>query len=899
MPPTEPERYRPVALPPAYQRVIGSASRLVPYLRRASWRREWQAELAYAFSTTASKSGRGKRRLLMRALWSHVDALWVWKEEITMTRLLADLRLAVRSLRRAPMFTAVSVLTLALGIGANAAIFSVVNSVLIKPLPYPESERIVTVLFEAPGLGLPMIPFSEGVYLFVRDNQHAYEAVGMYNTERVNLVGDGDPEQVDGARITPSVLDVLRVIPALGRPFGPQDAVPGADPVAMLSHDLWNRRYGAEPGIVGSTLELDGVMRRVVGIMPADFSWFDENPAVWRPFVIDPADAPVSSFSYPGIARLADGETLQSAHDDMVSLVGRLGEQFPDDLPAGMLEQARFAPQLSSLRAILVGDIQRSLWVVLGTVALVLVIACANVANLFLVRAETRQREVTLRAALGAGRADLVRFYLTESVLLGLAGGLAGLVMAWAGLRAFVASAPSAIPRVEEIGIDGAGLVLTLALSVFAGVVFGAIPMLRSGGRDLAGKLREGGRSTTAGGGAVSTRNVLVVAQVALALVLLVGSGLMIRSFTALRNVDPGFRAENVLTVGVAPPSAEYPGPEERSAFWDQLFDRLSVIPGVVASAGITGVPLGGNKSAGGAYIEGQMPGEDEIPPIAEKRQVTPGYFSTMGISLLEGREFTDADGADGFPAAVVSASFARRHWPGENALGHRLSEGRDDPTWFEVVGVAADVHFETLDKPAEEAIYFPTRNGPPDDLDVPGSMDLVLRTTSDPGKLADAVRAAVWEVDARLPIANMQPLARVLRNSVSRTSFTLAMLGIAAGVALLLGAIGIYGVISYLVSQRTQEIGLRIALGAPAASVRRMVVRRGMTLTVIGIGIGLAAAVGVSSVLAALLFEVSATDPVTYVGVTLVLVLTALVASWLPALRASNVDPVIALRAE
>ena len=893
-----PSRYRRLPLPPAVRRLLSSASRWVPRSRRANWRREWEAELVYAWSQAAAGQGASPRRLLMRALWSHLDALWIWKEELTVNRLLADIRLALRSLRRSPMFTAVSVITLALGIGASTAIFSVVNGVLIKPLPYPEPDRLLVVLFEAPGIGYPEIPFSEGVYLFVRDNQRSFEAIGMFNEEKINLVGDGDPEQVAGARITPSLLDVLRVTPSIGRLFVQGDAESGAAPVSLLSHALWSRRYGADPSVVGTMVELDGVMRRIVGVLPESFRFPDNETRVWRPFVIDPANAPVGNFSYLGIGRLADGATHQSAHDDMASLVARFGEEFPDDLPTSLLEQARFAPNLSSLRSMIVGDIQQALWIVLGAVAVVLLTACANVANLFLVRAETRQREVTLRAALGAGRADVARFYLTESILLGLGGGIAGLVLAWVALRAFVSSAPVAIPRIEEIGIDGTVLALTFVISVLTGVLFGAVPMVRRGARSLATQLREGGRSTTTARRALNTRGLLVIAQVALALVLLVGSGLMIRSFRALRHVDPGFRADSVLTVGVAPPGAEYPGPDELTALWTQLLPRLETVPGVIFAGAINGIPLGGGQSAGAVEIEDHPTEDDALPHMASKRSVMPGYFETMGISILEGRKLEATDAADNFRGLVVSRSFARHWWPNESALGKRVRED-EESDWYEIVGMVGDVHFKALEVAAEEVLYWPLRRDDGTDIVVPGAMDLVIRTTGDPTAITEAVRRAVWDVAPRLPIANMRPMSGVLENSVSRTSFTLAILGIASAVTLLLGAVGIYGVISYLVSQRTLEIGVRLALGAPASTVRRMVVQRGMVLTAIGIGVGLAAALAVSSVLAALLYEVSATDPLTFVGMTVVLALTALIASWLPALRASSVDPIVALRAE
>ncbi len=894
---TQPCRYRALELPRAYRRVLWWAACLVPRLRRPSWRREWEAELTYAYSR-ATATGRGTHHLFARALWAHIDALWVWKEEFTMRRALADLRLALRSLRRSPMFAAAAILTLALGIGTNTAIFSVVNAVLLKPLPFPESDRLVMVLYEAPGIGLPMVPFSEASYVFVRDNQRAFESLGMHTQELVNIVGEGDPEQVGGARITPSVLSALRVSPAIGRPFTDADAAPGAEPVALLAHELWGRRYGSDESIVGENLELDGVMRRIVGIMPEGFAYPSEDTRVWRPYELDPADLEAGSFSAPGIARLAPGATLESAYNEQADLVARLSEALPDTFTPETLAQSRFGPLLKPLKEIIVGDIRRPLWVVLGTVGLVVLIACANVANLFLVRAESRRREVTLRAALGARGIDVARFFLTESLLLSLGGGIVGLGVALAAVRGFSAATPVSIPRVNDISVDTAVLAFTLVVSLLAGLLFGCVPLLRSRSGDIAARLREGSRGTTAGTRMLGVRNVLVVAQVALALVLLVGSGLMVRSFRALRNIHPGFESSDVLTVRLAPPGAEYPEEEQMALFWESVLGRIEAVPGVISVSATSHLPLSGNISAGSLEIEDHPTDDDAIPPLADKRSVPPNLFATLRIPVLEGRDLSHTDGADRFRAVVVSESFARHWWPGETAIGKRIAEDEDE-VWYQIVGVVGDVRHESLEKPTAETAYFPLRSGPIDEPSLPGGMDLVVRTAGDPELLATAVREAVWEVDPRLPIANMQPLGRLVSESMSRTSFTLVMLGIASLVALLLGAIGIYGVIAYIVSERTQEIGVRIALGSSRRGVQAMVVRRGLALAAVGIAIGLGAAVAVSSVLTSLLYEVDATDPITYTGVVAALGLVALIASWLPAMRASSVDPVVALRAD
>ena len=882
-------------LPAALRRVLVLGSWWVPRSRRQSWRREWEAELYFAASSDESEPS---RRLLRRALWSHLDALWIFQEELTMTRLLADIRLAIRSLQRSPTFTVVAVLTLALGIGANTAIFSVVNGVLLKPLAYPESERLLSVNFTAPGLGYPIVPFSEDFYLIVRDQQKTLDAVGMYNQDNVNLVGDGDPVRVAGARVTPSMFDVLRVPAALGRTLVNADATLEAEPVAVIAHELWQERYGGDSAVLERTEDMDGVMRRIVGVMPPGFTFPGQTTRVWEPYVIDESDPQVGSFSSPGVGRMRDGVAVANVVEDVTVIMTRQFEANPDEYPAAMIEQAQFAPSIVGLKEITVGDVRQALLVVLGTVGLVLLIACANVANLFLVRAETRQREVTLRAALGAGRGDIARFFLAESLILALSGGAVGVILAAVGVRSFTSMAPAAIPRLDEIGIDARVLGFTLLASVLTGLLFGIIPLLRRQIRDLAGSLREGGRSVTTAQGPLSARNVLVVAQVALALVLLVGSGLMLRSFRALRSVDPGFDADGVLTIQVALPGPDYPEAEERLSFWIAARDRTAALPGVTSVGVVSNMPMGNSRSAGGFDIEDFPDDDSGLPPLAEKTLVLAGFFETMRIPLLEGRYIADSDGAGQYRGAVVSQSLVRHWWPEQSAIGKRIRNDEDEE-WFEIVGVVGDIHYNSLEEPPEEIIYYPASNGPVEDPQVAANMTIVLRTDGATSALAGPMRAVITEVDPRMPIVRSETLANMLGDSMARTSFTLVMLGIASSVALLLGAIGIYGVISYVVSQRTQEIGVRIALGASRANVQGMVVRRGMLVCAVGIVVGALGALAASSALGSLLYEVDALDPLTYVAVVAALGGTALLASWLPAMRASGVDPVVALRSD
>ncbi len=818
-----------------------------------------------------------------------------------MIRLLADIRLAVRGLQRSATFTVVAVLTLALGIGATTAIFSVVNAVLIQPLPYPDAEELLSVNFEAPGMGYPFVPFSDGAFLFVRDRQQSLAALAMYNTHSVNLVADGEPIRVAGANVTPSLFDVLQIPAAMGRTFTSEEGTPGAAPVALIAHELWLERYGGDSAILGQVVDMDGVMRQIVGVMPPGFTFPGTNTRIWKPFELDETSFSMGSFSHPGVGRMRPGTDAATVESDIEAVMVRMFEEYADAFPPNFAEQAGFAPRVVDLKELAVGDIRQALFVVLGTVSLVLLIACANVGNLFLVRAEMRQREVTLRAALGAGRTDIARFFLAESLILAITGGVLGVVLAFLAVRAFTTLAPVALPRLTEISIDATVLLFTLAVSLAAGIAFGAIPLLRRQLRDLASSLREGGRSVTVSQGPFSLRNLLVVSQIALALVLLVGSGLMMRSFQALREVNPGFAADGVLTASIALPRSEYPDAEERLALWVSLRDRVAGLPGVTSAGVVDNLPMGTSRSAGSFTIEGLVPEEGALPPSAEKKSVTAGYFETLQIPLLQGRYLDDGDGVDRFRAAVVSANLAAHWWPTAGAIGKRISEngGADEPTWYEIVGVVGNVHNETLEDPAEHTIYYPIMAGAAEAPDVSWNNTLIIRTEGSPTGLLPGVRGVVSELDARLPIARSRPLAEHLADTMARTSFTLVMLGIAASVALFLGAIGIYGVISYVVSQRTSEIGVRIALGASRGSVQNMVVRRGMLLASVGIVVGLVGAFAATTALGSLLYEVDALDPTTYAAVAVALALTALLASWIPAMRASGVDPIVALRSD
>ena len=862
------------------------AALLVPGVDREEWVEEWDGELA--------ARGGGS----MRHAWGALsDAWYLRREGWTMDGMVRDVRTAVKGLARKPFFTALAGITLAVGIGANTAIYSVVDAVLLNPLPYPDSEALVSVNHTAPGINVPVLPHSEATYLHYLENFTTLSAFAVFSDDNVNILTGDEPQRIEGAVVTREFFDVLAVPPFLGRGFVEGDDITGAEPVAVLGYGLWTQTFGGDRNVLGTVVEMDGVRRRVVGVMPDGFN-FPDDAALWIPRSIDPADAEVGSFGLLGIGRLAPRATLAGANAEMQELLLRFADAHPEEITREMMAQIDFRSDMKSLKDLYVSDVRQALWVLLGTVGFVLLIACANVANLFLVRAEGRQRELALRTALGASRGDIVRYYLTESLTLALGGGLLGLGLAAAGVQGLLKLAPVAVPRASEIGIDGSVLLFTLLVSLASGVLFGLFPVLGYARPDLSGALKEGGRATTAGKERHRARSFLVVAQVALALILLVGSGLMARSFLAMRGVDVGFQADDRLVFRASLPNAEYADVASVREFHRALRERMGAIPGVLAAAQASAVPLEDTKSASPMEPEDRPFGENEIGPLVNVRQVTPGYFDAMGIKLLEGRDLNDDDAADGVRSVVISATLARLYWPGESAVGRRIRNQGPNEAW-EVVGVASDVRFEKITDDPAPLMYFPMIAGPSEEPVPTRQLAVVLHVGSDPLSFVAAARQALRDVDPRLPMVDPRTMDMVARDAMSATSFTVLMLGIAAGIALLLGTVGIYGVISYVVSRRTQEIGVRMALGAPAQVVLREVVGQGMALAGVGVAVGLVGAWGVSRVLTTLLYGVSATDPLTYIGTAVALSVVALAASWIPARRAALVDPVEALRSE
>ena len=820
-----------------------------------------------------------------------------------------DLRYTVRKLVRAPLFSAVAALTLAVGIGSNAAIFSVVHGVLLKPLPFPEPDRLVGIWHEAPGLGFPEVNQSPALHFTYDAEGRAFESVGMWDNSAASVTGLQEPEQVEVMMVTHQTLPLLGATPLMGRSFTPEEDSPDGPQTVLLGYGYWQERFGGDPDVLGRTLTVNGISREIIGVMPDDFRFLRYDPALYLPFRFDLANVFVGNFSYQAVARLAPDATVEQANIDVERMIPMAVERYPGGLTMGMLQEARFGALVRPLKEDVVGDVGSVLWVLLGTVSIVFLIACANVANLFIVRAEGRHREFAVRTAMGAGRGNIAGQLLLESVVLGLAGGVVGLLLAFAGLRLLVALGPTSLPRLGEIGLDPVVLLFTLGASLFAAVLFGIAPVVQHGRGSLTASLKEGGRGGSAGKERHRARNALVVAQMSLALVLLAGSGLMIRSFQALLAVDPGFeRPEELLTFRVTIPSAEIESPEEVGRTHQEILRRIRALPGVESAGISSSVTMDGSDSNDALAVEDFPTEGDQLPPIRRFKWVSEGYFETMGNPVVAGRAITRADIDDLAPVAMVTENLALDHWssPAE-AVGKRIGSysgtlDGGEMVWREIVGVVGDIHDDGTSQDAVETVYWPQvmRQMWGEDVYTQRSMAFVLRSAAgDPHALLPQVREAVWEVNPNLPLARVSSVKEFVDDSMARTSFTLIMLAIAAGVALFLGAVGIYGVISYVVQQRTREIGVRMALGAERADVRSMVLKQAGTLALAGVVVGLAAAAGLTRLMSSLLYGVNPVDIPTFGAVALALSAIALVASYLPARKASSVDPVVALRAE
>jgi predicted permease len=817
-----------------------------------------------------------------------------------------QLRQVVRRLARTPMFTAIVLLTLAVSIGANTAIFSVLESVLLKPLPYPHPEQLIGVWLTAPGLDIQQLTLSPSTYFVCRDQSRTFQDIGLYETESVNLTGVGEPERVGALGVTDGTLPILGVQPALGRTFTRDDDLPNSPDTVMLGFGYWRSKFGGDPAAIGRSIMVEGKLRQIIGILPKGFQFLDRgDPSLYLPLQWDRAKLHLGNYSYPAVARLKPGATIEQASADVARLLPIINSSFP--APPGfslqLFEKARIAPKLSMLKDDVIGDVGKLLWVLMGSIGIVLLIACANVANLLLVRIEGRQHELAIRAALGAGRKRIAAGLLLESMVLGLLGSALGLALAYAALRVLVAAAPDGLPRLAEIGIDVPVLLFTLVVSLFASLLFGAIPVFKYSGAQLSTGLRESGRGSSQTKERHRARSVLVVVQMALAIVLMISSGLMIRTFRALTHVQPGFiRPAEVQSFRISIPDSEIKDDEQVTRREEEILHKLEAIPGVSSVALGTTIPMDGNGSFDPVFAQDHSYAAGEMPPIRRFKFVSPGYSSTIGTPLVAGRDFTWTDNYNKMPVVIVSQKVARENWGDPSkAIGKRIRVSTIDD-WREVIGVVADVHDDGMNADPSAAVYWPLMMArfESDPTRSTRSLAFAIRSPrAGSESFLKEIRQAVWSVDANLPLANANTLDYYYQKSLARTSFTLIMLALAGGMALLLGVIGLYGVIAYSVSQRTREIGIRMALGAQQRDLVGMFVGQALVMACVGVACGLGAAFGLMRLMSSLLFQVSPADPVTYAAVSISLVATAVVASYLPSRRAATVDPVDALRAE
>jgi predicted permease len=821
-------------------------------------------------------------------------------------KLTNDLKLVLRRLLRAPMFTFITLLTLAVSVGANAAIFTVLESVLLKPLPYPHSEQLISVWLSAPGLNLPKLTLSPSTYFVLHEQAKSFQSIGLYQPDSVNVTGVSEPEHVRALDVTEDTLTVLGIPPMLGRNFNHTDDSAGSSETVILTYGYWQRKFGADPNVVGRTFIADGTSRQIIGVMPARFHFMDmDDPPLIFPFQFERAKAHLGNYSFQGVARLKPGVTIERANSEMAQLLPIVLRSFPppEGFSLELFEKANIGPLLSTFKDNEVGDVGKLLWVLMGSIGLVLLIACANIANLLLVRFEGRQHELAIRSALGAGWRRIAGELLLESLVLGVVGSALGLSLAWAALRALVAAAPDGLPRLHEIGIDLPVLLFTLAVSVLASLLIGAIPILKYAGSRLSTGLREAGRGAGQTRERHRARNILVVVQVSLAIVLMISSGLMIRTFRALTHVTPGISSpESLQTLMLTIPSAEIADNEKAVRTEESLLHAMAALPGVVSVSACSHLPFDYTGSFDPVFAQDHTYKDGEMPPLRRFQYVAPGYFSNIGTPLLLGRDFTWEDNYNKMPVAIVSENTAREYWESpENALGKRIRVSSKDD-WREIVGVAANVYFDGVNMPAPTVVYWPIMdaNFESDKLQIQRTLDYTIRSTRAGSEtFMNEVRRAIWSIDANLPIAYPYTEEYYYRKSLARTSFTLVMLGVAGAMALLLGIVGLYGVIAYSVSQRTREIGIRMALGAQQTNLVQMFVRHALVLAAIGVVFGLAASAALMRLMSSLLFDVKPFDPVTYAIVTVSLVVTAAFASWLPSRRAAAVDPLTALRSE
>jgi predicted permease len=825
-----------------------------------------------------------------------------------MTMFAERMKHILRRLGGTPMFTAVTLVTLAVAVGANAVIFSVIEGVILKPLPYPHPEQLIGLWYTAPGVGIKDANMAAFLYFIDREQNKTLVDIGVYTGDSFTVTGAGEPEHVPGVDVTSGTLPILGAVPVLGRAFTQADDTPGAPDTVMLSYAYWRKKFGADPTAVGRSITLDGKPHQIIGVLPKDFQFMTYNDmALMLPMQFDRNKTKLGNFSQEGLARLKPGVTMEQASADLARLIPIAIHSFPapDGFSVKLFENVGLAPNLRPLKKDVIGDVGNTLWVLMGSLAMVLLIACANVANLLLVRVEGRRQELAIRAALGAGTMRIAGDLMVESFTLGAIGSLLGLALAYGALRVLVAMAPTGLPRIHEIGVNLPVLAFTFAIMILTSLLIGAIPVLRYAKASSNLTLREGGRGQSQSREQHRTRNALVVLQVALALVLLICSGLMIRTFNAMMHVAPGFdKPDTLQTFRLYIPEATVPETDKPRVIRmeQQIRDKIAALPGVTSVAFGGSVPMDGWSSNDVLYAQDRAYAEGQIPPIRRFKFISPGYFSTLGTPLIIGRDYTWDDVYHKLPVAIISENFAREYWGSPaNAIGKRIRETSKDE-WREIVGVVANTYDDGVSQAAPTAVYWPVlmSNFQGDTERAQRGIAMAIRS-SRAGSQAfmKEVQGAVWSTNSNLPLADPHTLGYLYTRSMARTSFTLIMLSVAGGMALLLGVVGIYGVISYSVSQRTREIGIRMALGAQRQTITAMFVRHGLVLTGIGVALGLIASFVAMRLMSSLLFGVNPVDPITYGAITVVIVVIAYVACYLPSRRAASVEPVHALRAE
>ncbi len=806
------------------------------------------------------------------------------------------MRMAVRTLLKQPRFAAVASLTVALGVGAVTVIFSVVNAVLIQPLPYPNASRLVNIWSTSPGLGYDQFPLSPDLFLFFQKHQTVFEDMALRQRGRVNLLSGKEPHVVESALVTAPYFSTVSATFALGRPFTAEEDTHTAPRVAVISDRLWRGTFGADSGVLAQAVRVDGEPTQIVGVAPA---WMDrrDTPDMWLPARFNPDRPPTGNFGWNGIGRLKPGVQPEDAAKQLEPLVKRAMETYVTSPNyRAFLTKGQYRPLVNPMKADIVGDVREPLWILLGTVGMVLLIACANVANLCLVRAEGRQREMAVRLALGGNRFRIVRGLLVEALVLSVTGSIVGVLVAAVSLPLLIQLAPASIPRLEEVRVDGLVMAVAAALSIVSALTFGLVPALRYTRSTMMTALRHGGRSATDHPARNRGRNVLVAAQTAMAMVLLVGSGLLGRSFTRMMNAELGFETTNLLTARVALPPTSYREGADVARFTQRLVERLSALPAVEAAGATSDLPIESGASGTSFEIDGRPIVPGALPPIVSYQIVTPGYFAAMRTPITRGRDLGWSDLRDGVDSILVNQQMVDEFWKGQDPIGNRLRRSSSDSkvvrAWFTVVGVVGNIRQEGPREPVEEMIYFTPNTLFDDDR----ALTYVIRGLN-AGVQADGIRRVVHELDADLPIAAIRTMDEVVEESVVQFSFTMLTLGIAAVVALVLGAIGLYSVLSYAVSLRTREIGVRLALGAAPSRVLRSVVGRGVAISLAGLVAGALGAVGLTRLLRSLLFETEPLDPVTFAGMAGVLLLVAFLASYLPARRAASISPMESMK--